>query len=443
MPWVVWHNPTYGRDADTKWVDALAEPAPTVMAGGMFGCCRSHYAVIGPDAPDGPSGCSAQVPDVPAPPPGRARAVTEREYAIPSVAEIRAMAGSNGLVAASTFAGAGGSSTGYRWAGYDVRYANEYLDEAADSYKANWPTTHLDRRDVRTVTGKEILEACGVDELDLLDGSPPCQPFSMAGKRERNWDRTYKHGDGTVNAGGSEDLVYEWLRLVDEARPRVAVMENVKGLTVGKAKGYLVRLLADLRALGYRADAKLLDAQWLGTPQRRVRVYVVGVREDLGRAPLFPKPNRWRYTVADACPWLRGQTLDDTDGAGFDGGSRLIDADTGVSPTITATIPTDRVIPISRAKVERWRKGGGEWGTGPVPIQGVSPTIIAGDTDNNWPPSSPPRKFTILEVKRLSGFPDDYELLGSYADQWARLGNSVPPPLARAVGLGVLPILRR
>ena len=370
MSWIAWHNPTLARGTDTKYVDALAETAPTIMAAGLFGDCRSHYSVFGPEAPDGPSECRRMNPAVPMPFPPRHSPVAPREYAVPSVAEIREMTGSNGLVVASTFAGAGGSSTGYRWAGYDVRYANEYLDDAADCYRANWPTTHLDRRDARSVSGADILEACGVDDLDILDGSPPCQPFSMAGRREHNWNRTYEHGDGTVNAGGSEDLVHEWLRLVEEVRPRAAVMENVRGLAVGKAKGYLVRVLDDLRSAGYRAGAKLLDAQYLGTPQRRVRVYIVAVRDDLERDPVFPRPQRSRYTVADACPWLR-------------------------------------------------------------------------DTDQHADSPPNPRKLTILEVKRLSGFPDDYALVGNYAEQWARLGNSVPPPMARAVGLALLPVLRR
>lgn len=348
-------------------------------------------------------------------------------YRIPSVAEIAQLEGTKGLTAISTFAGAGGSSTGYRWAGFRVLWASEFMEQAAASYEANWPHTIVDRSDVRTVNGESLLDRLGLDrgDLDLFDGSPPCQPFSMAGKRDKNWRRDIAHGDGTTNRGGSENLVDEWVRLVDELRPRAAVMENVRGMAVGRAKGFLIQTLAQLRANGYNADARLLDAQWLGVPQRRVRLVIIAVRDDVGE-PRFPAPLPYRYSIRDACPWI------------VDGDIRLwgtertsLDVDNPIV-TVVATGAQQ-----NRPKV--WIDNTEVGGFGSVkaidPATDVSPTITASGTRTNTIRSElTERPFLIEEVKRLCGFPDDYQLLGSYADQWARLGNSVPPPMARAVG---------
>ena len=359
-------------------------------------------------------------------------------YRIPTVAEIGELAGTTGLVAASTFAGCGGSSTGYRWAGYEVRWASEYLDAPANSYAANWPTTILDRRDVREVPGSDILDAIGVErgELDLFDGSPPCQPFSMAGKRDKNWRRDIAHGDGTVNLGGSEDLVREWVRLVKELQPRAAVMENVKGLTVGKAKGYLLDVMDAVRLLGYRVETRLLDGQWLGVPQRRVRTIVVAVRDDVGE-PAWPEPLPYRYSIRDACPWiveadirLWGKHHDPLE----------VDAP---MPTVVATGAQQN---RPRVWVENTEVGGFGNVATIDPMTDPAPTITASGNGTNRVRSTSAeggRRFTIAEVRRLCGFPDDYTLTGGYVEQWARLGNSVPPPMSRAIGEALAPVLAR
>lgn len=321
-------------------------------------------------------------------------------YRIPSVDDIRALSGSANLTAISTFAGAGGSSTGYRWAKFSVPWASEFMAAAADTYEANWPETTVDRRDIRDVPGAQILDTIGMarGDLDLLDGSPPCQPFSMAGRREKNWHKAVAHGDGTVNRGGSEDLVGEWVRLVDELRPRTAVMENVRGLATGKAKGYLIGVMDDVRGLGYNVAAKLLDGQWLGVPQRRVRVFVVAVRDDIGQ-PVFPDPFPYRYSIADACP-------------------QIVEADIRLWGTDRTTLNVDE----------------------------PSPTVVATGAQQNRPrvwenSEGEPRRFKTTELKRLCGFPDDYVLTGSYSEKWARLGNSVPPPMTRAVATKLATLL--
>ena len=156
-------------------------------------------------------------------------------YRVPTMDEVRAIPW-NGLTVASTFSGAGGSCTGYRMAGYRVVWANEFVPAAQDSYLANC-SDHctLDKRDIREVQPGDILKATGLaaGELDLFDGSPPCQAFSTAGKRDKGWgeQKTYEHGATQAN----EQLFDDYIRLLRGLQPKTFVAENVSGLVKGKA----------------------------------------------------------------------------------------------------------------------------------------------------------------------------------------------------------------
>jgi DNA-cytosine methyltransferase len=258
-------------------------PCPQVAAAGISGSSIDQCGLEDDGRPEPPV---SPRPDKPA-------------YRVPTMDEVRAVPW-NGLTVISTFAGAGGSSTGYRMAGYRVLAAVEFVPAAGDSYEANMgPHTTLLRRDIRTVGADELLAAAGVaaGELDVLDGSPPCEPFSSAGRRERTWNSVREYSGQRQR---TDDLFFEYARLVDGIRPRVFVAENVTGLTRGRARGYFKRILAALRDCGYRVQARVLDAAWLGVPQHRERVIFVGVRDDLDSDPAFPAPLRYQYSVRDA-----------------------------------------------------------------------------------------------------------------------------------------------
>jgi DNA (cytosine-5)-methyltransferase 1 len=225
-------------------------------------------------------------------PPPPAAVPGKPPYRVPPMAEIAAVP-PNGLTAVSTFSGCGGSSLGYKIAGFKVLWANEFIPAAAATYRANHPGTVLDTRDIRKVQPADILEAIGMraGDLDLFDGSPPCASFSTAGKREKGWGRVKPYSDTRQRV---DDLFFEFARLVRGIQPRVFIAENVAGLVSGTAKGYFLQILRELKAAGYRVEARLLDAQWLGVPQMRKRVIFQGVREDLGRSP----PGRSRCPTA-------------------------------------------------------------------------------------------------------------------------------------------------
>ena len=335
-----------------------------------------------------------------------------------------------GLTHVSTFSGAGGSCLGFRLAGFRTLWANDIEDHARACYSANLESP-IDGRDIRHLTAADILAAISLaaGALDVFEGSPPCTAFSTAGKRAKGWNQTKDHA-GHVQTN-VEDLFYEWLRLLDGLRPRAFVAENVAGLVKGVSKGYFKDILRRMKALGYRTEARLLDAQWLGVPQQRCRVIFVGLRDDLGVAPTFPAPWAYRYSVRDALPWITTVVQDPPFG-GTDFPAAYADhgdgSDTGgfAYPQCkchrSAAPCADR--PRSVPRISSWRMADRL-----IPIRKPS----AAGTDR--------RKFTIAELKRICSFPDDYVMTGSYAQQWARLGNSVPPLMAQAIAASLRDVL--
>lgn len=331
---------------------------------------------------------------------------TKPPYRVPTMQEIRDLPW-NGYNAISTFSGGGGSSTGYRMAGFRILWASEFIDAARETYAANKaPYTVLDGRDIRQVKPDDILQAIGMKpgELDLFDGSPPCASFSTAGKREAGWGKVKKYSD---KAQRTDDLFFEFSRLIRGVQPKTFVAENVSGLVKGTAKGYFIEIMKELKSCGYRVACKVLDAQWLGVPQMRQRTIFVGVREDLGIDPVHPKPLPYQYIVRDALPWISDARQTHV----FNEPDRVF-IDTPC-PSVTA------------CGVGAKRK---QFVT--VRDNGDAATTAGG------------RKLTIPELKQICGFPPDYILTGTYAQQWERCGRAVPPVMmmhmAAAVRDGIL-----
>ena len=372
-------------------------------------------------------------------------------YRVPSMVEVAAIPW-NGFTVASTFSGCGGSCLGYRMAGFRVVWANEFVPAAQESYRANMsPGSILDGRDIKTVTSEEILAATGLQlgELDLFDGSPPCQAFSTAGTREKGWGKkkTYEHGAQQLN----ETLFDEYIRLLRGLRPKTFVAENVSGLVKGTAKGWFLDVLRSLKESGYRVQARLLDAQWLGVPQMRQRIIFVGVREDLGLDPVHPEPLRYRHSVRDALPHL---TACSTSAHGF---TKENDLNLhSPAPSVTASggaaytghrvqsadsLPGDASFITGLTGRAVHDTGTPGWSAGDITDR-PAPTVTVGSISRDGGGSSnhfhvvdgaQRRKFTIAELKRICAFPDDFILTGTYAQQWERLGNSVPPLMMKAI----------
>ncbi len=402
-------------------------------------------------------------------------------YRIPSMAEVAAARGTTGLSVVSTFSGCGGSCLGFEMAGFRVLWANEFLPIARESYAANHPETLLDGRDIRRVEPQQILDAIGLEpgELDVFNGSPPCQAFSTVGQRNQGWGKLRDYGNGVQQK--NEDLFFEYVRLLKGLRPRAFVAENVAGLTRGFALGYFKQIMRALDAAGYVVRCKVLDAQWLGVPQTRQRAIFVGVRRDLGLEPDFPKPRAYHYTLRDVMPGLK-KVEQVTRGSFNPGGDvtdrpcpcimsdpgsavdfKVIDRvvhDTGTPryslgevthrpcPAIVAQGTRElhiyeRDIALSPELERQWQdrelRQSRQFGDSqrlicPAPNQ-PAPAILTSSAMLAHP--TEPRRFTIDECKLVCSFPADYVLKGSYAKQWARLGNAVPPMMMREIA-GVL-----
>ena len=221
----------------------------------------------------------------------------------------------------SFFAGGGGSSCGYKLAGGDCRFVNEFQQVAVNTYLANWPDTPHICGDIKNVTGKQIMEMTGikVGELDILDGSPPCPPFSMSGTKKKGWNKEkVAYGMKQKNI---EDLTWEMIRITGEMKPKVVICENVKGLTMDYAKQHLDRMCEDFEKEGYTTTYKVLNGIHFGVPQKRQRVFIVSVRndvlDDIGMPwmlinSIYPEGANEEPTVEDAIGDL---TLDNENGA--------------------------------------------------------------------------------------------------------------------------------
>jgi DNA (cytosine-5)-methyltransferase 1 len=352
----------------------------------------------------------------------------------------------NGFNVVSTFSGCGGSCLGFKMAGFRHLWASEFIEAARDTYRTNFPAVTLDGRDIREVSVEDILTATGLapGQLDVLEGSPPCSSFSTAGVREKHWGKAKQYSNKTQR---TDDLFFEFLRLVEGLKPKVVVAENVSGLIKGAAKGYFVAIRDRFIGLGYRFDAKVLDAQWLGVPQQRARVIIVAVREDLGKAPRFPAPLPYRYSVRDALAGLADPAVI---GTRF-GAPRSPDEP---APTVMThgNLHTRSELSIAEYAIgkEALKLKQGEQSDKYFSLVRASenepcPTITQlgawkrGAAGVIHPTEM--RKFSVAEVKRICSFPDDFVLMGTSAQQWERLGRAVPPVMMKTVAEQVRAIL--
>jgi DNA (cytosine-5)-methyltransferase 1 len=276
----------------------------------------------------------------------------------------------------SLFCGCGGSSYGYQKSGFSDLLGIDQNPISCESYGLNFPNTEVWNRDIRKVSPKEILTKFGFKkgELDLLDSSPPCQGFSIAGKREILDTRN--------------ELFLHTKRFITGLLPKIFIIENVDGLLHGKMRGIFNHIIEELEKTPYRIKWKSLNSIYYGVPQSRQRVIIMGVRKDLGKEPVFPERENYIQYIGDVIPNIqfhsRGQ---------FDKRLKSVDS---LAYTITKT--------PSMFFVENGEK----------------------------------RKPTIDELKILQGFPKSFKLKGTYNEKWGMIGNSVPPPLTERIGKTII-----
>ena len=179
----------------------------------------------------------------------------------------------------SCFACGGGSSFGYKLAGFDVIGMNEIDKKMAECYIANHNPKYSFIEDIRVLKEREDLPK-ELYELDILDGSPPCSSFSMAGNREKDWGKEKKFREGQAEQV-LDTLFFDFIDLAKKLQPKVVIAENVKGLLLGEAKNYVREIYREFDLAGYYVQHWLLDASKMGVPQRRERVFFIALRKDL------------------------------------------------------------------------------------------------------------------------------------------------------------------
>lgn len=362
------------------------------------------------------------------------------------------------------FAGAGGMSLGFEQAGFDVVAAVEVDPIHSATHTRNFPNCTTICQSVADVTGASIREASGIGSrtVDVVFGGAPCQGFSMIGQRALDDPRNR--------------LVREFVRIVVELEARYFVFENVKGITVGKHRAFLEELIETFQDHGYQVvkSWKVLNAAEYGVPQDRRRLFLMGCRKG-ERLPAYPQPTT-------ALPIKRGEgeaslpfvptceeALGDIPDA--EGVAALIERDSAVvsfgepSPyaaelrgltndadhfgykrkwdtgLLTSSLRTDHT-PLSRSRFAATVPGTVEPTSRFFKLapDGISNTLRAGTDSQRGAFTSPrpihyvyPRCITVREMARLHGYPDWFRF---HVTKWhgaRQVGNSVPPPLARAV----------
>ena len=356
------------------------------------------------------------------------------------------------------FSGAGGMSLGFEMAGFDVAAAVDFDPIHCATHEFNFPLCTAICRNVTDIDGNEIRRLAGLEDKDIavVFGGPPCQGFSIIGKRSTDDPRN--------------QLVHHFVRLVAELKPFYYVFENVRGITVGSSAEFLDRMVKDLEAAGYRTVSpfRVLNAADSSVPQNRHRLFLIGSRLDFP-LPCYPEAIVPRVTVRDAISDLPEVNeipeLLDADSVTVEFGNsspyarRLRDmvkspSDFGYQREFDNSILTcsqqTRHGPRQRERFATLSVGRRD------PISkfdrldpdGLSIALRSGTASDRGSYTSPrpihpfaPRCITVREAARLHSYPDWFRF---HATKWhglRQIGNSVPPLLAQAVGAKILSAL--
>lgn len=301
----------------------------------------------------------------------------------------------------STFAGCGGSSLGYSMAGFRELLAVEWEQNAVDTFRLNFPDVPVYHGDICKLTAEMVMEKTGLEpgELDVLDGSPPCQGFSMSGSRIMDDERNV--------------LYQQFVRLLRGLRPKIFIMENVKGMVFGKMKLIFACIIKELKAQGYQVVAHVMNMSYFQVPQRRERIIFCGVRDDLNTYPSLPGAiakqiscrEAWKYVAVEPHPPMP---------------ERMKKMAPKIKPGKSgASLPENN---------------GSDFGT--IRIDELKPanTVIKSCGAGSGLIHPYEHRFiTTAETKRICSFPDQYQFVGGFKYAMQRLGNSVPPLFMRAI----------
>jgi len=368
-------------------------------------------------------------------------------------------------VAVDLFAGAGGFSLGIEQAGFDVLVAVEHDPIHACTYSFNFPLTRVVVADISKISGDVIREAANCayrshypqaisswdGRIDLLFGGPPCQGFSIMGKRSLDDERN--------------NLVFHFYRLVTELSPSYFVMENVPGMAIGQYKSWCTQLKTQFEQAGYQVQVQILNAADFGVPQRRRRLFFLGSQHQV--TPVIPQPHRTFITVKDAiadlpdleefpellftdevllsecqllqlqqkasdyAKLLRSESLSDFSYP-RSWNPQLLTSSMRTQHTTNSIARFAAMLPNQREPISHLRR---------LDLNGLSHTLRAGTGVERGSYTSPrpihptrSRVISVREAARLHSFPDWFRFHQTKWHGFRQVGNAVPPLLAQAIG---------
>ena len=309
----------------------------------------------------------------------------------------------------SLFAGAGGSSMGYKMAGYEVIGCNEIDPRQMALYKENLKPKYSFCEDIRTFKNRDDLPK-ELYELDILDASPPCSLFSSANlKADDKKGKEVKFREGQVSQV-LDDLFFETIDVVEKLKPKVAVLENVSGLLHDKNKWYVEQIYKRLCDLGYKITHKLINCADCGVPQKRRRVFFLATRLDVDTIDLFGSEPKIDLGFNEE--WV---TLGD-----IEKDNKTKEPTHHVTSMMKDFKKGDKALGCIRSRIDGKNTG---FQTYIVANSDVCPTIRTSNDfiqiDNNL------KAFSKLELLQLGSFPLDYNFLKTIPVY--SIGMSVPP----------------
>ena len=346
------------------------------------------------------------------------------------------------------FAGSGGLGTGFFNRGFNIISANDIWKPAGDTYIANHPNVKYIVKDISELTGDELLEETGYskNDVDVIIGGPPCQGFSTLGKRFIDDPRN--------------KLFKEYVRLVNDIKPKFFVMENVSGILSMEGGKVLDNILKSFNEIGYRLEYKLLNAAEYGVPQQRTRTIFIGTRTDIkirypqkthtltGEKGLLPAVTLW-----DAIGDLPQSDDDEIKEYTCEPKNEYQKKIRNGAKTLMNHKPSEH-----NEKAKKLMKyipmGKSAWDVEAEIPKELMPTSGYGNTyarlNANEPGMTITRNFacisssrcihpylnrglTAREAARIQSYPDNYIFKGSKSDIHLQIGNSVPPILAEKI----------
>lgn len=296
----------------------------------------------------------------------------------------------------SLFSGAGGLDLGFLMAGHKVIWANDLYEDAVQTYRQNIGN-HIVCEDISKIRTEDI------PDCDIVIGGFPCQGFSVANMKRHTGDQR-------------NELYKQFIRVLSDKKPKFFLAENVKGiLSLGKGEVFKM-ILNDFSSLGYKVKYKVLNSADYGVPQTRMRVIIVGVREDIDWDYSYPGPSHQQYGENGKLKWV------------------------GVSQALRHLPDPDLPNNVANHHYSKYKLDfNGYIGHRKLDPEKPAPTVTArGDSKGGvviLPHPNGKRRMSCREVACVQSFPVDFVFAGAGSSIYRQIGNAVPPLMAKAVAL--------